>query len=377
MERILVLNLGGTSAKCSVYEDEVCASDHEFKYTPEEESLSLNGSQLVALRRDQILKWLADIGLSMEDFTAVSIRGGGVFNGVMGGTYAVEGALYEHLLSQYTPDSHPMHAARTTIAVADALLEGLEKRPPIYSTDPCSVDQMPSYARITGCPEFRKRNSFHALNQRAVARMAAHEIGKTYESAKIIVAHCGGGVSVGAHKYGRVVEVNDSTGDGDGPFSPNRAGTVPTGQLVHLCYSGRMSEQEVLDLLKKNSGLKGYLGTTDLREVEARIDSGDAYAKEIFDALAYQISTQIGVCYVALDCECDLIAITAGMSKSKRLVDAISRRVERIAPVRCYSGDYENQALAMGTLRVLRGEESLSAYTGEGGYIHPVTPWKK
>ena len=136
-------------------------------------------------------------------------------------------------------------------------------------------------------------------------------------------------------------------------------------------------EELLLDLLKKKSGLKGYLGTADLREVETRIDAGDEKAREVFDALAYQISTQIGVCYAALCCKCDVIAITAGMSKSKRLVEAIEERVGRMAPVRCYSGDYENKALALGALRVLRGEETLSEYTGEEGYMQPVTPWKR
>lgn len=377
MERILVLNFGGTSSKCSIYEDDLCTCDHEIKYSPEEENLSSNGRDQVERKKVQILEWLAEIGLSMKDFTAIAIRGGGVFNGAQGGTYKVEGALYEHLMGQYTPDKPPMHATRITIAVVDQLLADLKEKPPIYSTDPGSVDQMPAYARITGCPRFRKRNSFHALNQRAVARMAAEDMGKTYQTAKVIVAHCGGGVSIGAHEYGRVIEVNDSTGDGDGPFSPNRASTVPSGQLVHLCFSGEMTEQEILDMLKKNSGLKGYLGTTDLREVEARIDAGDQLAKEVFDAMAYQICTQIGVCYAALSCECDVIAITAGMSKSKRLVEAIRQRVGRMAPVVCYSGDYENKALALGALRVLRGEEAPAVYTGEEGYLQPIRPWKK
>ncbi len=377
MKRILVLNFGGTSSKCAVYEDSICAADYEIKYTAEEESLSSDGKTQVAHKVKLIEAWLKDINLAMNDFDAVAIRGGGGFNGAAGGTFLAEGELYDHMLRMYTPDKPPMHATRICIAVVDELMEGLDKRLPIFSTDPCSVSQMPEYARVTGCPAFRKRSSFHALNQRAVARMAATDIGKTYQTANIIVAHCGGGISVGAHQCSRVVEVNDSTGDGDGPFSPNRAGTVPTGQLVHLCYSGEYTEQEVLNLLKKGSGLKGYLGTTDLREVEKRIDEGDEQAKLIFDAMVYQICAQIGVCYVAMNCQCDAIAITAGMSKSKRLVGAIQERVGKIAPVLVYSGEYENQALALGALRVLNGEEALSEYTGEAGYMQPVSPWKK
>lgn len=374
--KILVLNFGGTSSKCSIYDGDVCVEDYEIKYSKEEEGLNSDGKTQVALKKDQILNWLKERGQSISDFDALAIRGGGAFNGAAGGTFLVDEKLHTHLMSQYTPDKPPMHAARITIAVADELQKEAGKTLPMYSTDPCSVNQMPMYARVSGCPGLVKRTSFHALNQRAVARLAAEDIGKTYETANIIVAHCGGGVSIGAHEKGRVIEVNDSTGDGDGPMSSNRAGTVPTGQLVHLCFSGKMNEQDILNLLKKNSGLKGYLGTADLRDVEKRIDEGDEEAKLVFDAMAYQISTQIGICYAALKCECDLIAVTAGMSKSKRLVKAIEERVGRMAPVRVYSGDYENKALALGAYRVITGKEKASVYTGEEGYMQPVTPWK-
>lgn len=375
--KILVLNFGGTSSKCSIYEDDKSYAELEIKYSPEEENLNSIGRIQVEIKKQKLLKWFQELGITMKDIDAVAIRGGGGFNGEKGGTYRVEGALYEHILSQYTPDEIPLHATRITIGVVDELFKDLDTEPPIFSTDPCSVSQMPEYARVTGCPEFIKRSSFHALNQRAVARMAAEDIGKTYQTANIIVAHCGGGISVGAHQHGLVIETNDSTGDGDGPFSSNRAGTVPSGQLVHLCFSGEYTEQQVLNLLKKNSGLKGYLNTTDLREVEQKIDEGDVNAKLIFDALAYQISTQIGICYAALSCECDAIALTAGMAKSTRLVEAIRNRVGKMAPIHCYTGDYENRALALGALRVLRGEEEEAEYTGEDGYMQPVKPWKK
>lgn len=375
--RTLVLNFGGTSSKCAIFEDDKCVSDYEIKYTKEEENLSSDGKTQVAHKKAVILSWLKEEKLSMSDFDAVAIRGGGVFYGADGGTYPVKGALHEHLMSQYTPDAPPMHATRITVAVVDELIAEAGKEIPVYSTDPCSVCQVPEYARITGCPDFRKRVSFHALSQRAVARMAAKDLGKTYETAKIIVAHCGGGISIGAHECGKVIEVNDSTGDGDGPFSANRAGNVPGGQLIHLCYSGKYTEQEALNLLKKDSGLKGYLGTSDLREIEKRIDAGDEKAKLVYDAMVYQICSQIGICYAALCCECDVIAITAGMSKSKRLVEDIKKRVGKMAPVAVYSGDYENQALALGALRVIRGEEAPAEYRGEEGYMQPVTPWKK
>lgn len=373
--KILVLNFGGTSSKCSIYNDDVCVEDYEIKYSKEEEDLNTDGKSQVALKKRQILSWLKEKGILISDFDVFAIRGGGAFNGAAGGTYLVDEKLHAHLMSQYTPDQIPAHAARITIAVADELQKEAGKTIPMYSTDPCSVNQMPLYARVSGCPGLVKRTSFHALNQRAVARLAAEDLGKTYETANIIVAHCGGGVSIGAHEKGRVIEVNDSTGDGDGPMSSNRAGTIPTGQLVHLCYSGKKTELEVLNLLKKGSGLKGYLGTADLREVEKRIDDGDEKAKLVFDALVYQICTQIGVCYAALGCNCDMIAVTAGMSKSKRLVKAIEDRVGKIAPVRVYSGDYENKALALGAYRVFTGKEEASVYTGEEGYMQPVTPW--
>lgn len=376
-KKILVLNFGGTSSKCSIYDNDVCTEDYEIKYTKEEEELGSDGKTQAALKKRQLLEWFDRLGLKISDFDAIAIRGGGTFNGAQGGTFLVDEKLHAHLRSLYTPDLPPIHAARIMIEVVDQLLQDAGVSVPIYSTDPCSVNQMPDYARVSGCPGLVKRTSFHALNQRAVARLAAEDLGKTYETAKVIVAHCGGGVSVGAHEYGRVIEVNDSTGDGDGPMSSNRAGTVPTGQLVHLCFSGKYTEQEVLNLLRKSSGLKGYLGTTDLREVEKRMDEGDEECRKIFNALAYQIACQIGICYAALKCECDVIAVTAGMSKSKRLVAAIEERVGKMAPVKVYSGDYENRALALGAYRVLEGAEEASVYTGEEGYMQPVTPWKK
>lgn len=375
MTRILVVNFGGTSSKFAVYEDETCTREFEIKYSKEEEDLSSVGREQVAIKKKQVFDWLTEIGLTADDFDAVAMRAGGAFYGKFGGTYKVEGALYETLRAQYTPDKIPMHAARITIGFVDEFLKECSRPIPVYTTDPTSVDQMPSYARVTGCPPFIKRNSFHALNQRAVARKCAQDLGLTYQTANVIVAHCGGGISVGAHEKGKVIETNDSTGDGDGPFSATRAGTVPTGQLVHLCFSGSYTEKEVFDLLKKNSGLRGYLGTSDLRDVEARIAQGDEKAQLIFDAMAYQISSQIGICYAALKCECDAIAITAGMSKSKKLVAAIRKRVGKMAPVMVYDGEYENEALALGALRVMRGEEEPSVYTGETGYMQPVRPW--
>ena len=365
MYRILVINLGGTSGKFAIYEDETCAHEYSFDYTKEEAALSYPARKEVEVKVKRLRDWMASLGLTMEDIDVLAPRFGGMFYGGNGGTFRVEGELEKNMNAMYAPDRPVTHATYATMEIVNELQRGLKERRPVLTTDPSTINQFLPEARITGNPLFYRRASFHALNQRAVARKAAADVGKTYETANIIVVHMGGGVSVGAHQRGRVIDVNDSSGDGDGAFSPNRAGTLPTGQLVELCYSGKYSRKEAMRLLKGNAGLVAYLGTDDLRVVEQRIADGDEEAELIFKALAYQISREVGACYATLCGEVDAIALTAGMAHSKALVDLIRARVGKIAPILTYPGGFENEALALGALRVLRGEEAPAVYEGE------------
>lgn len=375
MLRILVLNFGGTSAKVAVYEDDKCIHNYSMPYSEEEVRLSLPAKEELNLKKNRILEWLESVGLQIKDLDAFAVRLGGLFYGGDGGTFLVEGDLRKHVESLYNPEKPLTHATEITFVLVNELQKDLKVKKPSYATDPTTINQFLPEARITGHPLFTKRIAFHALNQRAAARKAAADLNKTYKDVNLIVVHAGGGVSVGAHEKGRIIDVNDSSGDGDGPFAPNRAGTLPTGQLVNLCYSGKYSKVEAFRVLKGESGLKAYLGTEDLREVEKRIDNGDEHAELIFKAMAYQISREIGACYATLCGEVDAIVMTAGMSHSDRLVDLVSKRVEKIAPVLCYPGEFENEALALGAYRVMSGQEKPTEYQGEGSNVQAISPY--
>jgi len=259
------------------------------------------------------------------------------------------------------------------MALIDELQKDLKVKKRSFATDPSSINQYLPESRLTGCPLFDRKNSFHALSQRAAAKLAAKEIGKTYETANIIVIHAGGGISVGAHEKGRVIEANDSTGMGDGAFCTNRAGTVPAAEVLELAYSGKYTKRELSTLLNGESGLKGYLGTVDLREIEARISEGDEKAALVFKALAYQIAREVGVCYVAMHCEADAIAMTAGMANSVPLFSLIKEYVGKIAPMFRYTDDLESDALASGAYRVSAGLQKESEYKGEGAHVVPYS----
>ena len=346
--------------------------DFNLDYTKEETDLSCTSAEEIAIKKKNVLAWMDSIGLKVEDLDAFAPRFGGMFYGGDGGTFIVEGELEKHLNNMYTPDKPAIHATYLTMELINQLMEGVEKKIPVLTTDPSTINQFLPEARITGNPLFYKRAAFHALNQRAAARKAAEALGKRYDEVNLIVVHAGGGVSVGAHQKGRIIDVNDSSGDGDGPFSPNRAGTLPTGPLVHLCFSGKYTEKEVFKLLKGKAGLRAYLDTDDLREVEKRMDNGDKQAELIFNALAYQISREVGACATALCGKVDGIVMTAGMAYSKRLVAAVEKRVSFIAPVMPFPGAFENEALALGAYRVLTGQELPAVYEGESLNMQPA-----
>lgn len=372
MYRILVINLGGTSGKLAVFEDEKCVSDFSFDYSKEETDLSCPAQEEVALKVRKIQEYLAGLGMTIDDIDVLAPRFGGMFYGGEGGTFRVEGDLEKNLNAMYVPDKPVTHATYATMEIVNELQKMAREKKPVLTTDPSTVNHVLPEARITGQPLFYRRVSFHALNHRAAARHAAQELGKPYNEVDLIVVHAGGGVSVGAHCHGRILDVNDSSGDGDGAFSTNRAGTLPTGQLVELCYSGKYTRKETMKLLKGNAGLLAYLGTDDLRVVEKRIEEGDEEAELIFNALAYQICREIGACFATLKCHCDGIVLTAGMAHSKRLVEKIKDRVGAIAPLFVFPGGFENEALAFGALRVLRGEEEPAVYEGEDKNIQAI-----
>jgi len=228
--------------------------------------------------------------------------------------------------------------------------------------DPVVVDELMDEARLSGIPEIERRSIFHALNQKAVARRAAAEIGKPYEEVNLVVAHMGGGISVGAHKKGMVIDVNNAL-DGDGPFAPERAGSLPAGELVKYAFSGNVELGEIIRKMVGGGGLVAHLGTNDLREVERRIGEGDEQADLVFRAMAYQVAREIGARSAVLSGEVDAVVLTGGLAFSEKFVEAVRERVSFIAPVKVYPGEDEMAALAQGALRVLAGEESALEYT--------------
>jgi butyrate kinase len=223
------------------------------------------------------------------------------------------------------------------------------------------VDELGDVARISGVPELPRISIFHALNQKAVAKRYAKEQGVPYESLNLIVAHMGGGCSVGAHQGGKVIDVNNTL-DGDGPFSPERSGGVPAGALIKLCFSGKYSEQEVYKKINGKGGTNAYLGTNDMREVLKRAQDGDAKAQLVFDAFTYQVAKDIGAMATVLKGKVDQIILTGGIAYGSAVVDAIKERVSFISGVTVYAGEDELLALTQGALRVLNGEEEAKVY---------------
>ncbi len=230
-----------------------------------------------------------------------------------------------------------------------------------FIVDPVVVDEMNHIARISGMPEIKRKSILHALNQKAVARRAAEEIGKPYNDLNLIVTHLGGGISVGAHKKGRVIDVNNAL-DGEGPFSPERSGGLPVGDLVKLCFSGKYTQDEIKKLIKGNGGLVAYLGTNDGREVVKMIEDGNKHAEVVYKAMAYQVAKEIGSCSAVLKGKIDAIVLTGGLAYDKMFIKWISDSVDFISKVLVYPGEDEMIALAQGGLRVLNGEEEAKRY---------------
>jgi butyrate kinase len=329
--RVLVINPGKTSTKVAVYDDQF-----EFR------SLVIE---------DQLAAHCVDTGT-----LDVVIGRGGLMRPVPGGVLAVDDAMLEDLEAAVGGE----HASNLGALIAARIARRLGI--PAFVADPIVVDEMDDLARVSGMPEIERISIFHALNQKATARRAARALGRTYADVNLIVAHLGGGITVGAHGKGRVIDVNNGL-NGDGPFTPERAGGLPAGQLVRLCYSRRYTEQEMLAKLTGKGGLVAYLGTSDGREVVKMIDSGDPRALLIYRAMAYQVAKEIGAMAAVLSGDVDGIVITGGLAYDARFVSWITARVSFIARVFVYEGEDEMEALRDAALRVLSGEEEIVSVT--------------
>ncbi|MCA1030667.1 butyrate kinase [Bacillus timonensis] len=355
--RILVINPGSTSTKIGVFDNERSV----FEKTIRHDSDIINSYDTIIdqyeFRKTTILEALDREGMNVSKLSAVCGRGG-LLRPIEGGTYQVNDLMLKDLRKGYSGQ----HASNLGGILAYEIATGLNI--PSFIVDPVVVDELDSIARISGFSLIERKSIFHALNQKAVARRVAKELGKKYEDLNIIVTHMGGGITVGVHKGGRVVDVNNGL-HGDGPFSPERAGTVPAGDLVALCYSGNYYREEIMKKLVGQGGLVGYLGTNDAVKVEEMITAGDNKAKLVYNAMAYQVAKEIGSASAVLSGKVDAIVLTGGLAYGKEFVKEIADRVNWIADVIVHPGENELQALAEGALRVLEGEEIAKEYPGK------------
>ncbi|HYG60289.1 MAG TPA: butyrate kinase, partial [Symbiobacteriaceae bacterium] len=351
----LIMNPGSTSTKIAIFEDERLIHKEDLRHSAEELSKFQRVYDQYAYRKEMILAWLGSVGLTPESLSAVVGRGG-LLRPIPGGTYRVN----QRMLDDLKKGLQGEHASNLGAALAWEIAQAAGGKP-AFIVDPVVVDELEPVARISGLPGMPRRSIFHALNQKATGRRAARDLCKPYEELNLVIVHLGGGVTVGVYKRGRVVDVNNGL-DGEGPMSPERAGSLPTLSLVHLCYSWRYTVSEISRMVVGKGGFVAHLGTNDAREVEGRIDKGDAKAETTYRAMAYHVAKEIGRAAVALQGKVDRICITGGLARSKQLTQWITERVQWIAPVSLYPGEDEMQALAEGALRVLLGEEEPKEY---------------
>ncbi len=349
---ILAVNPGSTSTKIAVYEDDKELFCETLNHPKEELDKYPYILEQFAMRKEYVEQCLEKKGFNTKDLSAVVGRGGHL-PPVRSGAYRVNKLMCDRLREKATME----HASNLGPLISFEIAASLGI--PAYIYDSVAVDEMQEIARISGLPQIKRLSYNHYLNTRAMAIKAANERNKKYSEMNIIVAHLGGGISVNIHERGRIVDV---IGDEEGPFSPERAGVVPANSLVSLCYSGKYSKDEMKKCLRGNGGLKAYLNTVDVREVQNRIADGDTYAKLIYDAMAYQVAKCIGSLAPVVDGCVDLIILTGGIAYSQVFTSLIEKRVAYLAPVEVMAGENEMEALALGALRVLKGEEEPNEY---------------
>ncbi len=353
--RILAINPGSTSTKIAVYHNEDPVFVKNIKHSREEIEQYDSVADQLDFRKQLIINELNDAEVSDDHVRAVVGRGG-LVKPIESGVYEVNDAMRHDL------NNSPLgeHASNLGGLIAEQIANSLPNAR-AFITDPVVVDEMEDLARVSGHPKFERLSIFHALNQKAVAHQHAKQTLTTYEDLNLIVAHLGGGISVGAHKRGRVVDVNQAL-DGEGPFSPERSGHLPMGALIKLCFSGDYTLKEVKKMVTGQGGLVAYLGTNDAYEVEQRMKAGDEKAGLIYSAMAYQVSKEIGAMAAVLEGEVDGILLTGGIAHDRWFISEVVKRVERFGPVHIYPGEDEMKALATNALRVLRGEMELKVY---------------
>ncbi|PTL33783.1 butyrate kinase [Prevotella sp. oral taxon 376] len=351
---ILVINPGSTSTKIAVYEDVKPVMLRTIRHSVEELSHFKEATDQYEFRRDLVINELKRLEIPFT-FDAVIGRGG-LAKPVAGGVYTINDKMLDD-----TRHAVHKHVCDLGCIIAYDIARNIPNCK-AFIADPGVVDELSPLARISGSPLMNRICIWHALNQRAIARRFANEIGRRYEDLNLIICHLGGGISIAAHDHGRAVDANNAL-DGEGPFSPERAGSLPAADLVRLCYSGKYTEQELLKRISGQAGLIAHLGTNDMKEIERRIAGGDKHAELIVDAMIYHTAKCICAEAAVLYGKIDAILLTGGMAREEYVVSRLRQRIGFLAPTYCYPGEDELSALAHNALAVLRGEREAKEYT--------------
>ncbi|MCJ7656753.1 MAG: butyrate kinase [Candidatus Atribacteria bacterium] len=351
---ILVINPGSTSTKVVLFSNEQLLFEKKIEHSSKELSNFNKIIDQYHFRYDIILNFLKEKGINLSTLNTVVGRGG-LLKPIASGTYRINEKMIDDLRKGVSGE----HASNLGGLLAYGIAENLSI--PSYIVDPVVIDEMKPIARISGMPEIPRISILHALNQKAVARKAALDLGKKYEKLNFIVAHLGGGISVGIHCKGKVLDVNNAL-NGEGPFTPERSGGVPVGGLVELCFSGKFTKDEIMKKIKGKGGLVAYLNTNNVREVVKMIKYGDKKAKLILEAMAYQVAKEIGAGATVLKGQIDAIILTGGIAYNNEFVNMVRDRVSFLSLVMVYPGEEEMLSLCEGALRVLKGEEVEKIY---------------
>ena len=354
MYKILIINLGSTSTKVAIYEN----LDEVFSEKTSHSQDKINKYNSIWDQEDFRKKTVKNIlhqnDYTMDEFDVISCRGGNV-KPVSGGIYVLNKEMIEDMRS----GKYGVHPTNVGNTIAYQL--GKEAGIPVVIADPPVTDEFHDLARFSGLKEISRMSSFHALNQKRTARKVAEDLRVNYEDINLIVAHLGGGISVAAHNKGKVIDVNNAL-DGDGPFSPERSGTLPVGDLIRMCFMEDYSQEDMIKKVRGKGGLMSYLETNEAKKVVNRINNGDEYAKKVYHAMGYQVAKEIGAAATVLKGNVKRIALTGGMAHSDMLTDWIIERVKFIAPVVIVPGENEMLSLAENALRYLKGEEEPKEY---------------
>ena len=353
---ILVINPGSTSTKIGVFQNNNVVLEKNFHHNIEDLKQYTSVEDQVVYRKQLIVDTLEKEGFNLKSLDLIMARGG-LLKPMPSGIYKVNDDMLNDLIY-----NKRKHASNLAAVIGHEI--GKDLNIDAYIADPVVVDELQDVARVSGHPDFERTSIFHALNTKAVGRKFAQSIQDTYENLNLIIVHMGGGITVGAHKNGKVIDVNQGI-DGEGPFSPERSGSLPSGDLVRLCFSGKRTQEDILKMIVGDGGVSAFLGTNDMRTVEKMVEEGDTHAQLILDAMIYQISKLIGAQAVALKGKIDGILLTGGVAHSKYVTQEIKKQVSFLSQIHVYPGENELEALAFNGYRILTQDTLPKTYPPE------------